>query len=72
MYRVYYGMKERCYNQNCHAFEYYGGKGVKICDEWLNDFEVSDYTGRTNMIMTLDAEKKYLEDKALELLNASL
>ena len=40
LYRVYYGMKERCYNQNCHAFEYYGGKGVKICDEWLNDFEV--------------------------------
>lgn len=39
---------------------------AEIFVKWLNDFEVSDYTGRTNMIMTLDAEKKYLEDKALD------
>ena len=39
LYRVYHGMKERCYNENCKTFNYYGGKGVKICDEWLNDFD---------------------------------
>lgn len=32
-------MKERCYNKNCNAFKYYGGKGVKICNQWLNDFD---------------------------------
>lgn len=39
LYRVYYGMKERCCNENCVNYKYYGGKGVKIYYEWLNDFE---------------------------------
>jgi hypothetical protein len=28
-------MKRRCLNPNYHHFEYYGGKGVGICNEWL-------------------------------------
>lgn len=28
-------MKRRCYNPNCDPYKYYGGKGVKVCDEWL-------------------------------------
>lgn len=32
--------------------------------EWLNDFEVTDYIGRTNQIMTYDAEREYLEKAA--------
>lgn len=30
--------------------------------EWLNDFETTDYTGRSYQIMTIEAEKKYLEE----------
>jgi hypothetical protein len=30
-------MKQRCYNLKATSYEYYGGKGVTICDEWLND-----------------------------------
>ena len=30
--------------------------------EWLNDFNTTDYTGRSGQILTLDAEKKYLEE----------
>ena len=29
--------------------------------EWLNDFEVTDYLGRSGQIITLEAEKEYLE-----------
>lgn len=29
--------------------------------EWLNDFETTDYTGRSNQIMTLQKEKEYME-----------
>ena len=29
--------------------------------EWLNDFQVTDYTGRSANVLTLDGEKKYLE-----------
>ena len=31
-------MKERCYSQNCNVYNYYGAKGIKVCDKWLNDF----------------------------------
>lgn len=30
------GMIERCYNKKSQAYHYYGGRGIKICDEWLN------------------------------------
>jgi len=28
-------MKERCYSKNCPEYSYYGGRGIKICDRWL-------------------------------------
>ena len=38
IYSIYNNMKDRCYNIRNHAYKDYGGKGVIICDEWLNDF----------------------------------
>lgn len=32
-------MKARCCNKNSKAFKNYGGRGIKICDEWINSFE---------------------------------
>lgn len=32
-------MKSRCYNENVDNYKYYGGKGVKMCDEWRDSFE---------------------------------
>lgn len=37
LYKIYYGMKSRCYNENVDNYEYYGGRGIKICDEWLDN-----------------------------------
>lgn len=34
--RIYGGMIQRCYNQSSIAYENYGGRGIKICDEWRN------------------------------------
>lgn len=34
---------------------------VEIFTEWMNDFQVSDYTGRSGYITTLGGEKAYLE-----------
>lgn len=39
LYHKYYGMIERCYNPNNKKYYLYGGKGIKICDEWLNDYD---------------------------------
>ena len=34
---IYYGMKQRCYYKKQPYYLYYGGRGIKICDEWLGD-----------------------------------
>ncbi|MEH7084987.1 hypothetical protein V7139_19925 [Neobacillus drentensis] len=31
-------MKARCYRPNSKDFKNYGARGIKICDEWKNDF----------------------------------
>lgn len=38
VYRIYRGMKDRCYNENGKDYSHYGGRGITICEEWLNDF----------------------------------
>lgn len=40
MYRIYHHMRDRCYNEKNDAYRNYGGKGIKVCDEWFNDFKV--------------------------------
>ena len=27
-------MKDRCNNKNNNRYRFYGGKGIKVCDEW--------------------------------------
>jgi hypothetical protein len=39
LYRIWANMKSRCYNPKASRYEHYGGKGVTVCDEWLNDFQ---------------------------------
>lgn len=34
---------------------------AELFAEWLNDFETTDYIGRSHQLMTLEAEKEYLE-----------
>lgn len=37
LHKIWDGMKMRCYNPNHEAYFRYGGRGIFICDEWLND-----------------------------------
>jgi|688.fasta_scaffold459873_2 hypothetical protein len=32
---IWYKMKDRCFNPNNIKYSYYGGKGITVCDEWL-------------------------------------
>lgn len=36
--RILHGIKTRCNNENATSYQYYGGRGITICDEWNNDF----------------------------------
>ena len=37
---TYCAMQTRCLNPNAHNYKNYGGRGITICDEWLNDFTI--------------------------------
>lgn len=39
LYGVLAGMKNRCYNKNFKKYKHYGGRGITVCDEWLNSYE---------------------------------
>lgn len=38
-YGIWIGIRTRCYTQTATHYEYYGGKGIEVCDRWLNSFE---------------------------------
>lgn len=38
-YKSWQSMKSRCLNPKATGYEYWGGRGIKICDRWLNSFE---------------------------------
>lgn len=37
LYACYYRMRHRCENPADSSYERYGGRGIKVCDEWKND-----------------------------------
>ena len=38
LYRIWLNMKNRCNNNRTKCYSYYGGRGIKVCDEWASDF----------------------------------
>lgn len=38
LYSTYNGMMYRCNNPNSNGYKDYGGRGIKVCKEWENDF----------------------------------
>lgn len=37
-YAAWVSMRERCYNSKHISYKYYGERGVKVCDKWINSF----------------------------------
>lgn len=38
LYKIYTSMKYRCSCPTDTGYKNYGGRGIKVCDEWLQDF----------------------------------
>ena len=38
LYEIWQGIKKRCYNLHDVRYDRYGGRGIKVCDEWREDF----------------------------------
>ena len=65
IYKVWSGIKQRCFNPNSNRYKNYGGRGISICDEWKNSFETFCKWALENgykeglSIDRIDHEKKY-------------
>jgi hypothetical protein len=51
-------MKERCYNVDHEYYYNYGGRGITVCDRWLNSFEAfyEDMGPRPSLDHSIDRE----------------
>lgn len=38
-WRAWSSMKKRCYKPTATHYDRYGGRGIRVCDRWLNSFE---------------------------------
>lgn len=51
LYKIWQNMKNRCLNSNVKGFVNYGGRGIKICDDWMDYWKFKDWAinnGYTN------------------------
>ena len=39
-YRAWHSMKQRCLNPNSNRWDKYGGRGISVCQNWLDSFEM--------------------------------
>jgi hypothetical protein len=35
----WWGIINRCYRSTCPSYKHYGGRGIKLCDEWYHSYE---------------------------------
>ena len=40
IYNCYRSMLQRCYDKGFINYKYYGGKGITVCDNWKNDYNL--------------------------------
>lgn len=65
LYGIFGMMKDRCYNPNNISYPWYGGEGIRIHQEWLDDYESfhnwalqNGYKGNLE-IDRIDSDKDY-------------
>lgn len=57
VWRIWYGMLERCRRPTNTVFKFYGGRGIKVCERWqVFDNFLADM-GEPPLGMTLEREK---------------
>lgn len=65
LYRIWRGMRKRCYDKNHHAYLRYGGRGIFVCDAWNNSFVAFSEWAHSNgyqehlTLERIDNDKEY-------------
>lgn len=48
LYSTWVGMKSRCIDTAHQSYQAYGGRGIKVCDEWLHEFAAFESWAKIN------------------------
>lgn len=61
-YNTWSGMKKRCYQESNKQYKNYGGRGIFVCDRWLNSFEnfIEDMGVKPSKEYSLDRKNNQL------------
>lgn len=68
IYHIWVDMRQRCNNPHNYSYAYYGGRGIKVCEEWEQSFPAfllwSENNGYTDelTIDRIDCNSDYCPD----------
>lgn len=58
LYKVWAAMKQRCENSNNKSYNNYGGRGIHVCEEWLDFKPFYDWAIENGYKRGLDIDRK--------------
>ena len=66
-YKTWLAMKSRCYRASDKSFAGWGGRGIKVCDRWVNDFpaflaDMGEKPTPQHTIDRIDSDRDYSPD----------
>jgi hypothetical protein len=66
-YKTWLGMKARCYREKNKDYPNWGGKGIRVCDKWVNNFmafytDMGPKPSPQHTIDRCDSSKNYSPD----------
>lgn len=56
-YKKWSSIKTRCYNKNTPCYKNYGGRGIKMCDEWLDFWNFREWAYKNGYSEGLTLER---------------
>lgn len=67
LYNIFKSMHSRCENQKHEAYQNYGGKGIKVCEEWRRfepfcEWALANGYDETKTIDRIDNDKGYFKE----------
>jgi len=70
LYQTWDGIKRRCYQKNSIYYNNYGGRNIKMCDEWKNSFwnfvqDMGLKPFKNSSIERLDNNKDYCKENCV-------